>query len=361
MDDEKLTEFMADATERLAKRVASNTLSQPGTAAFVAKFTVRSRKASKKRKEYQAKGIHIPGFLICSITTQCNLRCKGCYAANNGILGKEVRPSMTEAEWKSVFEQAHDLGISFIILAGGEPLMRMPVLEIAKDYDEIVFPVFTNGTMLPEKIEFFRSNRNLIPVISIDGPRQYTDERRDAGVYDKVIESLALLDKNKLFHGASVTVTSDNVELVTSDSFVSTLRENGVGIVFFIEYVPTPETMHLALGDKGRKILAGKITEMRETFRDTVFMSFPGDEAAFGGCIGAGRGFMHINPYGDAEACPASPHTDTNLKEKTLLQAIGSPLFVKIRESELISLPHEGGCALAEHEPEIIRIEGADK
>lgn len=360
MNDEKLTEFMADATERLARRVAANTLSQPGTAAFVAGFTVRSRKASKRRKEYQSKGIHVPGFLICSITTACNLRCKGCYAANNGMLGQEVRPAMTESDWKGVFGQGHDLGISFMILAGGEPLMRMPVLEAAKDFRDIVFPVFTNGTLVPERIEFFRRNRNMIPVVSIDGPKGYTDGRRGQDVYDRAVGAMSLLDSNGLFHGASITVASDNVDLVTSEEFISVLRSNGTGIVFFIEYVPTPGTMHLALGAEGRRLLAERMAELRDEYRDTVFMSFPGDEAAFGGCIGAGRGFMHINPYGDAEACPASPHSDTNLREKTLLDAIASPLFVRIRESELISLPHEGGCALAEHEPEIVRIESGD-
>lgn len=357
MDDDALTDFMSDATKRMMRRFRRNTLSDVKTTMFVSSFMIRSKAASKMRKAYQSRGIHIPGFLICSITDRCNLRCKGCYASANGILGNNENGELTLVQWKSIFEQGRDLGISFMILAGGEPLLRREVLDEAKAFKSIVFPVFSNGTLITDNLDLFDDNRNLVPIISIDGPEKLTDERRGKGMYRKISECFDSLNGRKLFHGASVTVTSENITDVTSDEFVEYLHESGCGVVFFIEFVPSKETAHLALGDEGRKILSERMSEIRGMFDDMVFMSFPGDEKKFGGCIGAGRGFIHINPYGDAEACPASPHSDTNLKEKTLMDAISSPLFVKIRESNLIALPHEGGCALAEHEEKILTIE----
>jgi len=356
MDDSALTEYMADATSRLVRKVMKDVIKSPRTTAFLVRFRHASSKASAKRADYQKKGFHIPGFLICSITTRCNLRCKGCYAVSNGICGASERPEMTDAEWDSVFRQAEDLGISFIVLAGGEPLLRMEVLEEASRHQDTAFPVFTNGMMVPDNIRFFRENRNMIPVVNIDGPESSTDERRGVGVYRKVSECMHLLIESGILHGASVTVTSENIGEVTSDGFIGTLHDMGVAVVFFIEFVPSKDTMDLALGDEGRARLSQRVEELRSERADTVFMSFPGDEKAFGGCIGAGRGFMHINPYGDVEACPASPVSDTNLKDSTLAQAIASPLFARIRVSGAVKLPHKGGCALSEHSDEVIRL-----
>ncbi len=356
MDDSTLTEYMADATSRLVRKVMKDVVRSPRTTAFLIRFRHASAKASTKRADYQKKGIHIPGFLICSITTRCNLRCKGCYAVTNGICGASNRLEMTNAEWDSVFCQAENLGISFIILAGGEPLLRKEVLEKASYHTDVVFPVFTNGTMVCDNIRFFHENRNMIPVVSIDGPEASTDERRGAGVYGKVSECMHLLTKRGVLHGASVTVTSENIDETTSDSFIGILHDMGAAVVFFIEFVPSKDTMNLALGDEGRAHLSERMEELRSKYPDTVFMSFPGDEKAFGGCIGAGRGFMHINPYGDVEACPASPVSDTNLKDCTLAQAIASPLFARIRASGAVELPHMGGCALSEHADEVIKL-----
>lgn len=356
MDNNALTDYMADATKRLIANVLKNSISDPATTAFVMRFSRDARKAMKLRKEHQKNGFHIPGFLICSITTRCNLRCKGCYAVENGICGTPLKEQMSREQWSSVFDQAEDAGISFIILAGGEPLMNIPVLMDAAEHRSTVFPVFTNGTLIEDNIGMFRENRNLIPIVSLDGPKEMTDERRGTGVFDKAVDSLRLLSRNRLFHGISITVTSENIDAVTSDTFMNMLSEMKVNIVFFIEFVPSAATMCLALGGELRDRLVSRVSELRKRCSDMIFMSFPGDEKAFGGCIGAGRGFFHINPYGDAEACPASPYHDVNLKESTLKEAISSELFVKIRDSELISLPHEGGCALAEHKAELKEI-----
>ena len=53
----------------------------------------------------------------------------------------------SSAQWDDIFDQAEKLGISFILLAGGEPLMRRDVVEFAGRHKKVIFPVFTNGTI----------------------------------------------------------------------------------------------------------------------------------------------------------------------------------------------------------------------
>ena len=79
-----------------------------------------------------------------------------------------------------------------------------------------------------------------------------------------------------------------------------------------------------------------------------VFISFPGDEKATGGCLAAGRGFFHINSHGGAEPCPFSPYSDINVKNTSLRQALRSPLFTALREQHVLTEEHSGGCVLFE-------------
>ena len=82
-----------------------------------------------------------------------------------------------------IFQEAEDLGVSFILLAGGEPMLRWDVIESAGKMKNIMFPVFTNGTFMTDKhLGLLEKCRNIVPVISIEGEREETDNRRGAGV-----------------------------------------------------------------------------------------------------------------------------------------------------------------------------------
>ena len=84
-----------------------------------------------------------------------------------------------------------------------------------------------------------------------------------------------------------------------------------------------------------------------------MYVSFPGDEKSSGGCLAAGRGFFHINSHGDAEPCPFSPYSDTNVRDHSLRQAISSPLFTALCSGDMMSDDHSGGCVLYEKREQV--------
>ena len=62
-------------------------------------------------------------------------------------------------------------------------MIRQDVIEAAGKIPEIIFPIFTNGTMIDETYEkLLDKYRNLIPVFSIEGHKSTTDDRRGVGV-----------------------------------------------------------------------------------------------------------------------------------------------------------------------------------
>ena len=304
--------YMAESIRNIMAKAYLNVLGNPHEARFIARMQRTVTKAERRRQAYLEKeGVEVPPFLIASIATTCNLQCKGCYARKNGIADDTPsKETLSPEQWSTIFHEAADMGVSFCLLAGGEPLTRRDLLESAAEVEDIIFPVFTNGTMIGAVYtEFFRKHLNMVPVISLEGELADTDERRGQGVFR---------------------------------------------LVFYVEYVPFDETTeHLAFRDEHVAEMEQIVGQRREQFKEMIFLSFPGDEKALDGCLAAGRGFFHIGPDGAAEPCPFSPYSDTNAARDGLRAAIASPLFHKIRTARALGWEHTGGCTLYEHRDEV--------
>ncbi|MBO6138149.1 MAG: radical SAM protein [Lachnospiraceae bacterium] len=346
-----IQEYMTQGVERVVSDALKATLKDPRESAFMVKFAAASRAASKKRKKAEDKGEHIPPFLIASITSKCNLHCAGCYSrCNHATVDSEPVAQLTEDEWNGVFKEADDLGVSFILLAGGEPMLRRDVITAAAGTPSILFPIFTNGTFIDERyLELFDKSRNLLPIISIEGEKEVTDARRGKGIYESLISNMDKLHERGLIFGASVTVTTQNIREVTTEHFLKELSDRGCKAVIFVEFVPvTDDSTELAPGEEEREYLASEISRLRASHPEMVYISFPGDEKSSGGCVAAGRGFFHINSHGGAEPCPFSPYSDVNIRNTSLKAALHSPLFMALRDGDILKDDHAGGCVLYE-------------
>ena len=351
--------YLAEGVECIVKDALRASIKNPKESLFLLKFSKYAKKATKIRQKYDENGQNIPAFLIASITSSCNLHCTGCYSRANNACSDDVPLNQLSAdEWEDIFIQANEMGISFIVLAGGEPMLREDIINKAANFPEILFPIFTNGTMLNEDyLKLLDDNRNLVPILSIEGNEEVTDSRRGKGVYKQLVDSMGLMKKNNIIFGASLTFTKGNLSSLVSKEFIDKLHDVGCKVVFFIEYVPVnEETKNIAPSDEERELLLNKLERLRNEYSDMLFMSFPGDEKDSGGCLAAGRGFFHINSHGGAEPCPASPYSDINVKDTSLIEALNSKLFKSLRDGGILMDNHDGGCVLFEHEKEVKKI-----
>lgn len=354
-----IQEYMTHGVERVVREAIRATLKNPRESVYMARFAAASKAASKKRRKAEDAGEHIPPFLIASITSQCNLHCAGCYSrCNHATVDAAPVRQLTGEEWLRLFEEADELGISFILLAGGEPLLRRDIIEAAGKKPGILFPIFTNGTFMDERyFELFDRCRNLLPIMSIEGERTITDARRGEGIYDRLMANMDELHRRGLIFGASVTVTTENLKEVSSPGFLQSLSDRGCKAVIFVEFVPvTEESRELAPGDADREYLHQEILRLREEHPEMVYIAFPGDEKSSGGCVAAGRGFFHINSHGGAEPCPFSPYSDINVRDTSLRAALKSPLFLALLKEGVLLEDHPGGCVLHEKQAEVERL-----
>ena len=137
-----------------------------------------------------------------------------------------------------------------------------------------------------------------------------------------LINVYSSLKKGGVFFGTSTTLTSENYELSTSREYLRDLLKRGCRLFYYINYIPVESgTEHLQLPGTQVQEFEQLLSEYRKSM-PCLFIAFPHDEIALGGCLAAGRGFVHINAYGDVEPCPFSPYSDRNLTKASLLEAI---------------------------------------
>lgn len=359
MRNGELTDMMNGAIGRLVKNATRIALSDFSAVPALLNILKRQGAAAELRKNHETEGLHVPPFMIASIVRACNLRCAGCYDRakqddeSKITCGPATARELDGASWARVFGEARDLGVSFILLAGGEPLLKREVIRSCADFPEIIFPVFTNGLLIDESwTDFFSLSRNVIPVLSLEGDESHTDKRRGPGVFASVSERLDLLRKKKILYGVSITLTADNYENVLSEAYVGGLVAGGARVIFFVEYVPfDPATDTLVVTAAQKSGLPVRLDRLREKFA-AIFLDFPGDEAAFGGCLASARGFVHVNASGSVESCPFAPYSDSSIAERPLVDALASPLLARIRALQE-GLGHTGGCALFENREKV--------
>ena len=320
---------------------------EPWLALYAVRMARRQRRAERIRRGWKAHGLQVPLLLITSVTGDCNLRCEGCYA---WVLHQSPEPEMDASKLRTVLGEARDLGVSTILLAGGEPLMRPELLETTRQLPELLFLLFTNGLLIDDPmVAELRRQRHVVPIISLDGDAEQTDARRGPDTYERLARLMAEMRRRRIFFGTSLTLTRANVDTVLDREHLLKLISKGCRVFFFIEYVPAQSDTDDLVLTEDQQEEAGVLIERYRSELPALFSAFPRDEYTFGGCLAAGRGFVHINPQGDVEPCPFTPLSDTSLKTLSLREALQSPFLKEVRQ-HMGELPKRGpGCLLWQH------------
>ena len=166
-DDGSFRKILNKSLGIFFKDALKATLRNPIQAYYFLRTVKWQKKAAQVRSGWEQQGIHVPPIMIFSITNRCNLQCTGCY---NQALRSSPQEEMSEEKLKSVIAEAKDLGISFIVIGGGEPLIRKEISDITQDFPEIIFLVFTNGLLIDDDLlTKLKGQNNFVPVISLEG------------------------------------------------------------------------------------------------------------------------------------------------------------------------------------------------
>mgnify|MGYP003291039586 FL=1 len=314
---------------RLFKEVDSNVTKTLAVNLFINASLVGWKKEEELRKKYNC---NIPWAILLDPTSACNLHCTGCWAAEYGH-----KLNLTYDEIDDIICQGKELGVYLYIYTGGEPLVRKKdLIRICEKHSDCVFLCFTNSTLIDEEFadEMLRVG-NFVPAISLEGFEEATDGRRGTGVYQKVRKAMELLRRKKLIYGISCCYTSANYDSITSEEFYDTLIEMGAYFVWYFHYMPVgndavPELMPTPQQRTG---VYEKIRRYRAT-KPLFALDFQNDAEYVGGCIAGGHRYLHINANGDIDPCVFIHYSDSNIREKTLLEALQSPMMMAYHDNQ---------------------------
>ena len=313
--------IIRDIDPEVMKTVATNF--------FIQGNLVSGPRREKLRKKYNC---NIPWAILLDPTSACNLHCTGCWAAEYGN-----KLNLTYEEIDDIILQGKELGIYVYIYTGGEPLVRKDdLIRLCEKHNDCVFLSFTNGTLIDEDFadEMLRV-KNFVPAISLEGFGEATDSRRGEGVYDKALRAMKLLHDRKLFYGISCCYTSVNYESLTSDAYWDMMIEHGAYFVWYFHYMPVGNDASLDLlpSPEERTYVYHKIRKLRSS-KPLFAMDFQNDAEYVGGCIAGGRYYLHINANGDVDPCVFIHYSDSNIREKRLLDILQSPLFMAYHDGQ---------------------------
>lgn len=305
-----------------------------------------------KRETREKYNCNVPWTILLDPTTACNLKCTGCWAAE---YGKSLNLSYDEID--DIINQGKDMGIYFYIYTGGEPLVRKKdILKIAEKHNDCEFLIFTNSTLIDDDfVDEMLRLKNIVPAISVEGSEFTTDARRGDGTYSKVLEAMDKLKENGLTFGISCCYTSMNYESIISEEFVDDMIDRGALFAWYFHFMPVGKGTGKELLPKPnqREYVYRNLRKFRKT-KPLFFLDFQNDAEYIGGCIAGGRNYLHINANGDVEPCVFIHYSDSNIREKSLLESLQAPLFMAYHDGQPFNENMLRPCPMLEN-PQLLR------
>lgn len=154
----------------------------------------------------------IPASATFELTSGCNFNCKMCYIHSPDC--KQGGNELSAAEWISLGNQARELGVIFLLLTGGEPLVRKDFPEIYTALKKMGFiiSINTNGSLLCGEIEeLFKNNPPSRLNVSLYGADNETYRRLcGAPQFDRVIENIRRMRDIGIDVKINCSITPDN-------------------------------------------------------------------------------------------------------------------------------------------------------
>lgn len=151
------------------------------------------------------------------ISSECNLRCKHCFFADDSKKYDSSSDLSTQEALKLV-DSLDELNIYHVKVSGGEPFLRKDILGILKKLKSKNFSVAiqTNATLIDKNLakeisQILIPNIDIVQV-SIDGANRDTHElTRGRNTFDKTINGIKNLIENNICVHSSSVMTSLNI------------------------------------------------------------------------------------------------------------------------------------------------------
>jgi len=292
----------------------------------------------------QARGVPISAHI--DITYRCNERCEHCY------LDHDDKGEMTTAEIFEIFSQLADAGVFFLVISGGEPLLRRDFFQILERARALLFNVKlkTNAVMIRER-EAQRIRELGVEQVQISvyshRPEVHDGITKLPGSLKKTLRAIEFLRSQ----GLKVTIANVLMRpnLLDASGVQRLAADMGVG------YTLDPTITPMMDGNPSTLRLRAPARVLQETFRDPAvvgnveeFCAPPpaaDDDVMDGLPCSAGHTACYVSPYGDVYPCVQFPLPCGNVRRERFIDIWkDSPQLKEVRAILARDLPTCSSC-----------------
>lgn len=285
-----------------------------------------------------AKRIPVSGTF--ELTSRCNLDCKMCYVhmskAEQAIFGQEL----TTRQWIDLGRQAVDAGMIYLLLTGGEPLLRPDFGEIYTALIQmgLMMSINTNATLMtPELAQLFRTYRPEKVNVTLYGmsDETYGDLCGHCAGYEKALRGIKLLKDAGVRVNLNTTFTKRNIQDL--EKIVAFAKENEIpvrttGFIFPpVRNGHAEDTLYLSpeeMGYMGAQfdkltLTPERVAQRKELIRrcmDNQPAELEPEECTISSCM-AGRGAFWITWDGKMYPCGMLPGYVQDVRQLDFAQA----------------------------------------
>jgi radical SAM protein with 4Fe4S-binding SPASM domain len=259
----------------------------------------------------QLRGRRYPLGGSFELTERCNLRCIHCYINQPAGSQEASARELTLPQLRHILDQVADAGCLFVLLTGGEPLLRRDFADIWRYAKEraMLSTLFTNGTLLTPRIaDFLAEYRPHLVEITLYGATQDTYEQVTGvpGSYARCMNGIQLLMDRGMRLGLKSMLLNANVHEL--EAMKSIAERFGVDYRYDGMLIPrldgSQEISRLRLTPSEIVALDGYSAERQEAY-DRLYKAIGAvavrSEHVYG--CGAGTRTFHIDCAGRLSMC----------------------------------------------------------
>jgi MoaA/NifB/PqqE/SkfB family radical SAM enzyme len=164
---------------------------------------------------YAAK-LHVPLSATFELTARCNLKCKMCYVSMDQAQIDKQGSELTKDQWLDIARKTIDAGTLYLLLTGGEPLIRHDFAEIYTELCQMGFIITlnTNATLMSDEyFDLFSKYPPTAVAVTLYGsnPETYEKVCGSAEGFEQTIRGLEMFSKISTNIEVRTTFIKDNM------------------------------------------------------------------------------------------------------------------------------------------------------
>jgi radical SAM protein with 4Fe4S-binding SPASM domain len=300
--------------------------------------------SQRLHEEGQKQKLALSGTL--ELTTHCNLRCGHCYIVDNATRGELTTPEIVR-----ILDELVEAGCLWLLLTGGEVMVRKDFLEIylAAKRRGLIVTVFTNATLVTQKIaETLAEYPPFSIEVTLYGMTEATYEEVTGvkGSYRRCLQGIELLRLKGLPVGLKTVVLKQNQhERQEMEAYARSL-----GMAFRFDTLIQPRTTG-GLSPLATRVTPQEVVEvdrsdpkrvaaLRELWEEVISQPRSTDDHLF--TCGAGLSSFHISPQGRLQVCELFPYPSFDLRSGSFHE--GFSTFRALRDRRYTTESPCQGC-----------------